>query len=268
MSNKPPLEIVNTDLPDIIELKGIVQKYGDKTVLDGFNLLIEDFPDHGQFVVVLGKSGCGKSTFLRYLSKLSTPTSGEVLVNGESIKNPIPMVFQRYSNLPWLTVLENVMLPLELRGVPRKEQKERAMEIAKLVGLEEHVGKFAQDKILSGGQMQRVAIARSLVADPRVLLMDEPYGALDTYTRFKMQMLLAKIWEQLKATVVFVTHDISEAVFLGHEIYVMDADPGRIVKKFNVDLPAHRDRATKRDPKFINLVNEIDDMLFELSEQK
>jgi NitT/TauT family transport system ATP-binding protein len=268
MPGKKPVEFVNTALPDIIELKNIVQKFGDKVVLDGFNLLIEDYPNQGEFVVVLGKSGCGKSTFLRYLAKLQAPTSGEVLINGKPIETPVPMVFQKFSNLPWLTVLENVMLPLQLKGVPYKEQKEKAMEMIQLVDLEEHINKFAQDTILSGGQMQRVAIARSLVADPRVILMDEPFGALDIHTRFKMQILLAKVWEKLQSTVIFVTHDIQEAVFLGDDIYIMDSNPGVIVNHFHVDLPIHRTREIKKEMKYINLVNEIDDTLFALAEEK
>jgi NitT/TauT family transport system ATP-binding protein len=266
MTKRSPIKFENTELPDVIELKNIVQKFGDKVVLDNFNLLIEHHPNRGQFVVVLGKSGCGKSTFLRYLAMLQTPTSGEVLVDEKPITTPIPMVFQKYSNLPWLTVLENVMLPLKLKGVHHKEQREKAMEMISLVGLEDHVNKFAQDSILSGGQMQRVAIARSLIADPRVLLMDEPFGALDIHTRFKMQILLEKIWEQLQSTVIFVTHDIQEAVFLGDDIYIMDSDPGVIVNSFHVDLPVHRTREIKKDRKYIDLVNEIDDTLFSLAE--
>lgn len=262
------VKIVNTELPDVVELKNIKQVFEDKVVLDDFNLLIEDHPNKGQFIVILGISGCGKSTVLKYLARLLEPTSGEVLINAKPIDKPIPMVFQKYSNIPWRTVLENVTFPLELKGVNGKESKDKAMEMLKRVGLEEHAGKFAQDKVMSGGQLQRIAIARSLIADPRIILMDEPFGALDIRTRFRMQLMLAGIWEQLQSTVIFVTHDIQEAVFLADDIYIMDSNPGKIVKHFPVNLPAHKSREIKKDRRYMDLVNEVDDYLFELDCKK
>ena len=174
------------------------------------------------------------------------------------------MVFQSYSNLPWRTVLENVMLPLQIKGVSDNEAKTKALDMIDKVGLNDHIKKFAQIPVLSGGQMQRVAIARSLVANPDMILMDEPFGALDIYTRVQMQLLLAKLWEQLKFTVIFVTHDTKEAVFLGDDIYFMSANPGQITNYWHVDLPFNRDRDTKKDLVFINLVQEIEDYIFDV----
>lgn len=264
---EPAVQFTNTELPDVIELKGVSQTYdnGETFVLQDVNLLVEKKEDRGQFVVILGKSGCGKSTLLRYITGLQKPTSGEILINGKPlVDNPnIGMVFQQYSSFPWLTVLENVMLPLELKGVSKKEAKEKAEEMIKAVGLEGHENKFAQIPGLSGGQLQRVAIARSLISNPEIILMDEPFGALDAYSRFKMQKMLADIWEKIHSTILFVTHDISEAVFLADEIWIMSNNPGRIVKKFTVDLPLHRDRSTRRDPRFLSLVNQIEDIMME-----
>lgn len=262
------IPFANTTLPDVIELRGIGQTYngGQSFVLQDLNLLIEDMPQIGEFVVILGRSGCGKSTLLRYIAGLQQPSTGEVLINGQPRTDAtrISMVFQQYSSLPWMTVLENVMLPLNFQGVKPQEARDAAMQMIQVVGLDGHEGKYAKYPLLSGGQLQRVAIARSLVANPHILLMDEPFGALDTYTRFQMQLLLAKIWETLQATIIFVTHDIAEAVFLGDEIYLMSSNPGQIVKGFHVDLPAQRTRETKQSPRFLELVAQIDDAITNL----
>ncbi len=257
------ISFLNWALPDIIELRNIGVSYnnGQKVVLQDFNLLIEDHPGVGEFIVILGASGCGKSTALRLLAGLQQATQGDVLINGQPLTNQthISMVFQQYSSLPWLTVLQNVMMPLEFQGVNRAEAMDRARQMLDTVGLLDHEHKYAKYPLLSGGQLQRVAIARSLIANPRIILMDEPFGALDTRTRFQMQMMLAKLWTSLQCTVIFVTHDISEAVFLGDEVYLMSANPGQIVKSWHVDLPLVRDRATKRLPQFLDLVGEIED---------
>jgi len=261
-------------LPPVLEVRGIHQKYFDaKTqkefvVFDDFNLAVEDYPSIGQFVVIMGKSGCGKSTLLRYWTGLQKPSSGEVLIGGQAIadKQSMPMVFQQYSSLEWLTVLENVALPLTLKGVPRKQAGEQAMDMIQVVGLEGHQHKFAKMPQLSGGQLQRVAIARCLVANPNMLLLDEPYGALDGFTRAKMQFFLLEIFQKrelaaLNPTVVLVTHDPREAVLLGHDIYIMDANPGRIVKHIKPDLPNQRDRSIRKDPRFIEIVSYIEDVM-------
>ena len=258
------VKFINTELPDIIELRKVSQTYdGGKTyIIRDLNLLIEDKPNQGQFVVILGMSGCGKSTLLRYIAGLQSPSSGEVLIH-EKLRSDeaISMVFQQYSSLPWRTVLKNITLPLELRGVDKTEAEARAMEMIKTVGLLGHQKKFAQYPVLSGGQLQRVAIARSLISNPEIILMDEPFGALDTNTRFKMQLMLADLWDTLKCTVIFVTHDIQEAVFLGDDIYIMSVNPAQIVDHIGVDLPFHRDRETKRSKRFTELVQAVEDAL-------
>jgi NitT/TauT family transport system ATP-binding protein len=258
----------NTALPDIIELRNVSQSYdnGKSYVIKDLNMLIEDKPNAGQFIVILGVSGCGKSTLLRYICGLQQPTSGEVLIHGAARRSdkPIGMVFQRYSSYPWLTVLDNVALGLKYKGVPQNERHAKAMEMITLVGLAGHEKKFAQYPTLSGGQLQRVAIARSLVCDPDILLMDEPFGALDINTRLKMQDLLCEIWSTLQTTVVFVTHDISEAVYLADEIHMMRANPAKIVRRIVVDLPFERSRQIKRTPAFTDIVRSVEDKMVEI----
>jgi len=260
--------------PPVLELRNIHQTYFDEKtmkdfiVFNDFNLAVEDYPGIGQFIVIMGKSGCGKSTLLRYWTALQKPTSGEVFVNGKPIaeKDSIPMVFQQYSSLEWFSVLTNVALPLILKGVSKKEAEEQAMEMIKVVGLEGHENKYARMPQLSGGQLQRVAIARCLVANPNMLMLDEPYGALDGFTRAKMQFFLLDIFQKrelldLNPTVVLVTHDPREAVLLGNDIYIMDANPGRIIKHIKPDLPDNRDRSIRKQSRFIEIVSYIEDVI-------
>jgi NitT/TauT family transport system ATP-binding protein len=209
---------------------------------------------------------CGKSTVLRYIAGLQEPTSGEILINGKPREKDFRagMVFQQYSSFPWLSVLENVAIGLELKGISKKERNDRAMEMIQKVGLEGHEHKYAQYPILSGGQLQRVAIARSLVSSPNILLMDEPFGALDINTRLQMQDMLASIWEEMRPTIIFVTHDIPEAVYLGDDIYVMGRNPGNIRHHIPVPLPANRTSDLKRSPQFNKLVYDIEDMMMAL----
>ena len=258
----------NTDLPDIVNLTGVSQSYdGGKTfVIKDLDLLIEDKPGQGQFVVLLGASGCGKSTLLRYIAGLQQPTSGAVYLNERVLDDSkrVSMVFQQYSSLPWLTVLENVGLGLQFKGMGEKERTTKAMDMIKLVGLEGQEKKYAQYPTLSGGQLQRVAIARSLLANPDILLMDEPFGALDINTRLQMQDLLLSIWKQFHPTVIFVTHDISEAVYLGDDIYIMKSPPSRIVEHIHVDLPMNRNREMKRGARFNELVREVEDKMIKV----
>lgn len=259
----------DTERENIIELRDIRQSYdnGQSYIIDGLNLLVEDKPGQGQFVVILGMSGCGKSTLLRYIAGLQTPTEGSVLVKGKPVgsDNRVSMVFQRYSSLPWMNVLDNVALSLRFKGVPKSEREDRAMEIIKSVGLEGHEKKYAQYPTLSGGQLQRVAIARSLLANPEILLMDEPFGALDIKTRLRMQEMLTKLWSEFHPTVVFITHDISEAVYLADDIYIMKSAPSNFVEHIHIDLPLSRDRATKREARFTELVHAIEDKMITLS---
>lgn len=255
----------NTGLPDILELKDICLTYnkGKSWVLKNLNFLVEDKPGKGEFIVILGVSGCGKSTLLRLLCGLQQPTSGEILIRGKhkDENTRIGMVFQQYSSFPWLSVLDNVALGLEYKGVPQKQRHEKAMEMIKLVGLEDQIKKYAKYPTLSGGQLQHVAIARSLVADPQIILMDEPYSALDCNTRLQMQDLLCEIWTKLQSTIIFVTHDLQEAVYLADELHIMRAHPGRIVEKIHVDLPLERNRMTKKSSQFTEIVHSVEDKM-------
>jgi len=260
----------DSGLGNIIELREISQSYdgGQNWIIKNLNFLVEDKPDQGQFVVILGMSGCGKSTLLRYITGLQEPTEGQVIIKGKPVSEAerVSMVFQQYSSLPWMTVLDNVGLALRYKGVNKKDRDAQAMELIQLVGLEGHEKKYAQYPSLSGGQLQRVAIARSLLANPDILLMDEPFGALDIRTRLQVQDLLARIWNKFQSTIIFVTHDISEAVYLGDDIYIMKSAPSKIVKHIKVELPTERDRMIKRDPKYINLVHQVEDQMIAVSE--
>ncbi len=256
----------------IIEMRGIGQSYdeGKSWIIKDLDFIVEDKPDQGQFIIILGMSGCGKSTLLRYISGLQKPTEGSVLIkNKEIVKSPgISMVFQDYSSLPWMTVLDNVGLALRYQGVSTKERNERSMEMIRDVGLLGHEQKYAIYPTLSGGQLQRVAIARSLLANSEILLMDEPFGALDVKTRLQMQDLLMQLWEKYHSTIIFVTHDISEAVYLGDDIYIMKYAPSKFVEHIFVDLPLTRDRKIKRSPKYTELVHHVEDLMIKVSSKR
>jgi NitT/TauT family transport system ATP-binding protein len=258
---------------DKIKLEGVRQVYpksdgSEFVVFEDLDFIIKDVKNAGQFIVVVGESGCGKSTILRYITNLQEPTSGGIYINGkpQSEDDRFGMVFQKYSSLPWMTVFENVVLPLELKGVPKREAEAKAMEIIRIVGLEGHERKFAKDPGLSGGQLQRVAIARSLIANPEVILMDEPFGALDIRTRLAMQDFLNDIFPKLPGdpTIILVTHALDEAVYLADKVYVMKSKPGRVFKVVDIKLPLKRDRSIKRDPRFTAYVHELEDIMFNM----
>lgn len=258
----------NSNFPDIIELQDISTSFdGGRTfIIKNFNLLIQDIPDAGEFIVILGKSGCGKTTILKYIAGLTEPTSGRVLIRGRdrSHEVPISMVFQEPSALEHYTVLKNVMLPLLYRHIPEQEAAERAMNMIKAVGLEGHEFKYAKFGKLSGGQIQRVVIARSLIANPGIILMDEPNRGLDNDTALQIDLLVANLWQQLQSTIILVTHDIEQAVFLGTKIYVMGGKPATIVRSFDVSLPFPRNRETRRTEKFLELKNRVEDFMYSL----
>ncbi len=203
------------------------------------------------FITILGPSGCGKSTLLRIVAGLSKPSAGRVLLDGREVTGPGPdrgMVFQSYTLFPWLTVRENICFGLREKGMPRAQQREIAdffIDRVGLRGFEDHY-----PKMLSGGMQQRTALARALANDPKILLLDEPFGALDNQTRALMQELLLGIWEQDRKTVLFVTHDIDEAIFLASRVVVMSARPGRLKCNIAIDLPHPRDYKVKTSPAF------------------
>ncbi|MBN1431413.1 MAG: ABC transporter ATP-binding protein [Methanomicrobiaceae archaeon] len=236
---------------DIEKLGRIFTKEGDGSVavtaLDNINLHIED----KEFVCLVGPSGCGKTTLLRIIAGLDFPTSGSVSLDGKPVEGPDPergMVFQEYSLFPWLRISDNIGFGLEMKGYSREDKKKIVDEYLDLVNLEGFGMSYPHE--LSGGMRQRVAIARALANDPKVLLMDEPFGALDAQTRNMMQRELLEIWEKTRKTIIFVTHSVDEAVFLADRIVVLSPRPGRIKDIIDVNLPRIRERT---DPDFANL---------------
>jgi NitT/TauT family transport system ATP-binding protein len=210
--------------------------------------------DIGEFRVLLGPSGCGKSTLLRMIAGLDKPDSGEILVNGQPITGPSKdrgMVFQKYTSFPWLTVEENVEYGMRINGVPAAQRKETAEKLLKAVGLSEFAGVYPET--LSGGMQQRVAIARTLALRPSVILMDEPFGALDAQTRSEMQQLLLQIWDETACTILFVTHDVEEAVYLADRIFIMSSHPGTIVEDVQVPFERPRNLELKESSAFHDL---------------
>jgi ABC-type nitrate/sulfonate/bicarbonate transport system ATPase subunit len=209
---------------------------------------------NNDFVTILGPSGCGKSTLLRIVAGLDRPTSGRVVLDGKEVTGPGAdrgVVFQSYTLFPWLTVRENIAFGLRERGVPEAERNRIANGFIQRVGLSGFENHWP--KQLSGGMQQRTAIARALANDPKILLLDEPFGALDNQTRALMQEMLLGIWERDQKTVLFVTHDIEEAIFLGSRVIVMSARPGRIKAEIAIDLPHPRSYRIKTTPEFVAL---------------
>ena len=230
------------------------KSFGDLEALRGINLGIE----RGEFIAVVGPSGCGKTTFLRIIAGLEQATSGEVLLDGHAVRKPGSdrgFVFQNDSLLPWRTVLDNAIIGRELTGSIGPADRQHTMELLKLVGLEgfEHY----HPRQLSGGMRQRVNLARALAIDPEILLMDEPFAALDAQTREIMQTELLRIWERGQKTVLFVTHQIDEAVFLSDRVLVFARRPGRLQAEVKIPLPRPRNLAMKRTSEFVALVDRI-----------
>lgn len=215
--------------------------------LEPTTLSVED----NDFITILGPSGCGKSTLLRIVAGLDQPTTGSVLLDGQAVSEPGPdrgMVFQSYTLFPWLTVRQNICFGLREKNVPEKQQAEIAAHFIEQVGLRGFENHFP--KMLSGGMQQRTALARALANDPKIMLLDEPFGALDNQTRALMQELLLGIWEQHKKTVLFVTHDIDEAIFMANRVLVMTARPGKVKCDIGIDLPHPRHYTMKTTPEF------------------
>ncbi|WP_195706660.1 ABC transporter ATP-binding protein [Paramicrobacterium fandaimingii] len=222
--------------------------------LEKVNLDIAD----NEFVTVVGPSGCGKSTLMNILGGLEEATGGQALVDGRSVSGPGPergVIFQQYALFPWLTVRKNVEFGLKVAGVNAKDRRERAEHFIDMVGLSQFAD--ALPKMLSGGMKQRCAIARAYAVNPSILLMDEPFGALDALTRVKLQEQLLDTWNREKRTVMFITHDVDEAVFLANRVVVMAARPGRIHEVIDVDLPYPRTEEVRLSPEFAELRNRV-----------
>ncbi len=229
-------------------------KAGETTALEKTSFTVAD----GEFVTILGPSGCGKSTILRIVAGLEESNSGQVLLDGKEINGPGPdrgMVFQSYTLFPWLNVKDNITFGLKLKGVSQKDRDDLARHYLQLIGLEGFEKHYPIQ--LSGGMKQRVAIARALANDPKILLMDEPFGALDAQTRTIMQEVLLKAWEDTKKTILFITHDVDESIFLADSVYVMTARPGRLKKKIPITLARPREYSMKSTPEFGNYKEEL-----------
>lgn len=227
---------------------------GEMIALNGVNLDIME----NEFICVVGPSGCGKSTLLNIIAGLLEPSSGRVLCDGEEVKGTGTergVVFQQYALFPWMTVKKNVMFGLNLKGIKGKEAEDIAMKYIKMVQLEDFVDHYPKE--LSGGMKQRVAIARAYAVNPSILLMDEPFGALDAQTRTQLQQELLETWEKEKKTCFFITHDVDEAIILAQKVIIMSARPGRIKEIVDIDIPYPRDQETKMSPKFLDLKNHI-----------
>ena len=236
-----------------IVIDSLYKTFGATAALENINLRIR----RGEFVTVLGASGCGKTTLLHLLAGLTSPTRGHVHIDGEVKDRPGAdrvVVFQQAGLFPWLSVEENIEFGLQLHAVPKAERRRASAEILRVIGL----GAFAAHKPyeLSGGMQQRVAIARALVMKPKVLLMDEPFGALDAQTRSAMQTFLTGLWEQLQCTIVFITHDVDEAILLGTRLVVLSARPGRVALDAPIELGPRRTQAVAFEPRFLALKKE------------
>jgi NitT/TauT family transport system ATP-binding protein len=262
-----------TARPPVVEFENVSKTFNpgeptEFTALKDVSFRIDDIPDYGEFIAIIGPSGCGKSTILNLIQGFSDvypPTRGEVRVRGERVVGPARdrgMIFQQYSSYPHLTVLDNVTFGLELnRGalaLDSREIRDRAREWIGKVGLSGHERKYPHQ--LSGGQQQRVAIARSLALKPKIILMDEPFSALDEPTRYDMQRLIMELWHEVESTVMIVTHSIAEAVFLGDRVWIMGRAPGRIAKEFKDVIPPTREAdplVVQERPDFKEAVAEI-----------
>ncbi|WP_314057907.1 ABC transporter ATP-binding protein [Shuttleworthella satelles] len=247
-----------------VEIRDLVKKFqtrnGEVVALNGVDLSIQD----KEFVCVVGPSGCGKSTLLNMIGGLDTPTSGEILVDGKEVDGPSPkrgIVFQQYALFPWLTVEKNVQFGLKLQGMPRERMGQVTEKYLRAVGLENFAHSYPKE--LSGGMKQRVAIARAYAVNPEVLLMDEPFGALDAQTRVQLQTELLETWEHEQKTCFFITHDVEEAIILAQRVVIMSARPGRVKDIVDIDIPYPRDQATKMSPRFLELKNDIWGQVYE-----
>jgi NitT/TauT family transport system ATP-binding protein len=257
--------------PNVVDFSHVTKRFGSLTVVRDVTFSVPDLHDTGEFIAILGPSGCGKSTVLRLIAGLRPhhpPTEGTVLVAGKPVECPgsdRSMVFQDYTSFDNRTVEDNVAFGLECRGVAARERRELAREWIGKVGLDVKRDASKYPSELSGGMRQRVAIARTLILSPRIILMDEPFGALDPTTRLHMQALLVDLWREAQATVFFVTHSIEEAVYLGDRVYIFSSAPGTILKEMAVPPPDRPPKEMQREPEFMQYVFEIRDIIDNLA---
>ena len=265
-------DVAPADRPAAVDFRGVTKIYGrgtprEYTAINDVSFTIADLPDHGEISSFLGPSGCGKSTVLRLVAGLGPqhpPTSGTVTVLGREVVGPGAdrgMVFQDYTSFDNRTVLDNVAFGLECRGVSRRQREAEGREWIERVGLDPVRDATKYPHELSGGMRQRVAIARTLILRPRIILMDEPFGALDPATRLDMQDLLVKLWREVQATVLFVTHSVEEAVYLGDRVFVMATTPGRIAGDIRMPAAAAPARETQLQPWFHEQVQQLHEQI-------
>ena len=262
--NSRPNPSKQPETPPALEAMDLTLTYctsqGEVTAVSAVNMQALE----GEFVCIVGPSGCGKTTLLHLFAGLLEPTSGTVRTNGSVIRGPVRevgLVFQNGNLMPWRSVLRNVTLPLEIQGVPLRVAEEAARAVLDLVGLRGF--EQARPRELSGGMQQRVAIARALIYDPKILLLDEPFGALDALTRERMNLELQRIWQARRKTVIMVTHNIQEAVFLGDRVLVMTPRPGQISSETRIPLPRPRDLSVMSTPEFGALAQSIREAIYE-----
>jgi len=238
-----------------VQVRNLTKKFGDLLVLDDVSFDVQE----GEFLCIVGPTGCGKTTFLNSLTKLYDITAGEILVNGQAVdpkKHNISYIFQEYSAMPWLSVEDNIRFGLDIKGIPKAEAKENVEEMLNIVGLTKFRKQYPHQ--LSASMLQRVSIARAFATKPELLLMDEPYGQLDIELRFKLEDELIKLWEKTGTTVLFITHNIEEAVYLGQNIMVLTNKPTK-VKTVISDKMVHPRDVTA--PEFVELRNYVTDMI-------
>src|SRR4051812_3559973 len=281
MSDQAPLSAVSPPtpspqgalVPPKLELKDLYMSFTDRAgrtvqAVENVNLTVANKPGIGELAVFLGPSGCGKSTILKAVAGLYKPDSGQVLVDGKAVEGTgrdRGMVFQSYTSFAWRTVRKNVEYGLELQGIPAEERKKQALAIVQQVGLKDFADSLP--KQLSGGMKQRVAIARTVANKPRLILMDEPFGALDPQTRWGMQSLILDVLRTHDNTVLFVTHDVSEAVYLGDVIFVLSHRPARVLHRIEVPFVQTRDAKVKQSSEFKKVEDHVLDLLQELNVQ-
>ena len=272
--SSPAPAATDENRPSVVKFTNVSKVFGAgpaaKTAIKDVTFTVEDAPAKGELITIVGPSGCGKSTILRIIAGLKPhfpPSSGEAMIFGKPVAEPGPdrgLVDQKYSLLPHLNVLENIAFGLKLRGMNRSERLDLAHSWTRKVGLDGSEHKYPSE--LSGGMQQRVAIAATLVLRPRILLMDEPFGALDPGIRLRMQELLIQLWKEQEATVFLVTHSVEEAVYLGERVFLMAARPGRLVEILNVPRPEESPEQCRRKPWFIEFSQSLLKKLEDVSE--